>query len=262
VLVAACASDRPPPEAPRVASVPCTPDRIGRVTVTGAREADVPQLAVLAGTADDDARTERTTATATAYLRAHGFTRAQVAVARRAGCYTDLAVSVALGPKYHITRIAFETDAGDDFPNATRLAILEDALGTVNTPGGTYIEDRFVRALAALQQRYRDAGWLDAAVGSPVATLGAAGAITVTVPIDAGPRFRIAVMRARGAGPEARDRLLATLGVAPGDYFDGPRLRLALDRARNELGRPVVLRAAVSDDDTAVDLEAVMETKP
>src|SRR5688572_12855192 len=141
------------------------PMRVGTVTVTGAAPKDVPALAVLAGTVDDRARTERVAAAATESLRFRGYPRAAIAVSRSTTCFTDLAVAVTLGPKFQIRTIDFQTD--DDFPPDERLAVIEDALGTVNTIGGSYIDYRLVRALAVLERRYQDAGWLDAKIAAP-----------------------------------------------------------------------------------------------
>ncbi|HEX7841947.1 MAG TPA: hypothetical protein VF469_30965, partial [Kofleriaceae bacterium] len=180
-LLAACGAAPPghPPPA-----TPCSLHRVGDVLVTGAPASLVPQLAVLEGTLDDPERTERIARVATDGLRAQGYADAAIAVARRPGCRVDLHVAVALGRRYRIARIAFDTD--DAFPAAERLAVIEDALGTVNTVGGVYIEYRMKRALAELERRYHDAGWLDARLGDPRATYDPAGTVAVRIPVIAG----------------------------------------------------------------------------
>jgi outer membrane protein assembly factor BamA len=162
VLLAACGSPhvlRPP------VAATCTTERIGSVTIAGAKRADVPALAVLEGTLDDVDRTARIAQAATEALHWRGYAQAKIAITRSAQCFTDLHVAVTLGPRYRIASIAFDTT--DDFPHAQRLAALEDTLGTVNTIGGVLIEYRLQRALDVLAKRYRDAGWLDAEVGAP-----------------------------------------------------------------------------------------------
>ena len=182
-------------------AVPCSSHRVGQVTVTGAARSAVPQLVVLEGTLDDPERTERIAGVAADGLRAQGYADAAIAVARRAGCGVDLDVRVTLGPRYQIAWIAFDTD--DEFPGPERLAVLEDALGTVNTVGGVYIEYRMRRALVELERRYRDAGWLEARLGAPRTTYDRSGTVAVDIPIVAGRRFRIGSVRAVGAGPLA-----------------------------------------------------------
>jgi outer membrane protein assembly factor BamA len=98
---------------------------------------------------------QRIAAAATDSLHARGYARASLHVSR-AGC--GLAVEVALGTRYKISHIEFITD--DAFPATTRLATLEDSLGTVNTVGGLYVADRMDASLERLQHRYRDAGWI------------------------------------------------------------------------------------------------------
>jgi outer membrane protein assembly factor BamA len=259
LAVLALASCRTAPSGYAPVAAPCASHRIGAVTVHGAPRHAVPQLAVLEGTIDDPGRIARTASTAIGSLRARGFARASLAVTRRTGCHIDLDVAVTLGPHYRIADIAFETD--DAFPLAERLAVIEDALGTVNTIGGVYIEYRMKRALAELERRYRDAGWLEAELGEPRASYDPLGRVSVAVRIDAGPRFRIASVRAIGAGARARDAVLQMLGLRAGDYYDGPRIRTAIARARHRLARWVELRTRVAGDRPEIDLEAILEAR-
>jgi outer membrane protein assembly factor BamA len=261
VVIAAAACGPAPPVQPPPQQ-PCTPQRIGLVTVTGASPQEVPQLAVLEGTLDDPVRTARIAGVARDALRAQGYAGAAIEIARRAGCGVELAVSVALGPRYRIREIAFLTE--DGFPAAERFAAVEDALGTVNTVGGVYIAYRMTRALAELERRYRDAGWLEARVGAPRASYEPAatdssGTIAIEIPVAAGQRFRIASVRARGAGAGARGTVLQSLGLRAGDYYDGPRIRAAIERARHRLARWIELRTRIADDRAEIDLEAIVE---
>src|SRR5690606_31278930 len=161
------------------------PSRIGEVKVTGATPGDLPALAVLQGTHDDPARTARVAAAAVLALRWRGYARASIDVARQVGCFVELRIAVALGPRFRIARIEFQTD--DAFPARERLAVIEDPLGTVNTVGGVHIDYRLRRALGGLERRYRDAGWLDAEIGAPRAAYDGAGAVRISIPVDAGP---------------------------------------------------------------------------
>ena len=234
---------------------PCTRDRIGAVRVIGAARTVVPALAVLEGTLDDPDRTARIAQVATEALQWRGYARAQIHVTRRPGCFVDLDVAVTLGPRYTIGRIAFATD--DDFPAARRLAALEDALGTVNTVGGVLIEYRLARALHVLARRYRDAGWLDVEIGAPV-TAYTNDAVEVTIPITAGPRYRVGAIRALGGDARARARLLDELGIAPGAWYDGPAIRRALEGVRRTLDRTIKLRASALEDRALIELEAIV----
>lgn len=239
---------------PKVAA-PCAADRIGEVRVSGATLGDVPALAVLQGTHDDPARTERVAAAAALALGWRGYAKAKVEVEREVGCFVDLRVAVTLGPRFRIARIDFDTD--DDFPAAERLAVIEDALGTVNTIGGVHIDYRLRRALEGLERRYQDAGWLDAKIGPPRPEYGDAGDVRLAIPVEAGHRYRIGTIRARGANAIARRAVIEALGVDPGAYYDGPALRRGIERARRELSRGVELRTSVTDDDE-IEIEAIV----
>lgn len=250
------------PIAPALAdgpATPCSSHRVGQVAITGAPASAVPQLAVLEGTLDDPGRTARVVRVATEGLRAQGYAEAAIAVVRRPRCRIDLDVVVALGPRYRIAQIAFDTD--DEFPADERLAVLEDALGTVNAIGGVYIAYRMQRALAELERRYRDAGWLSAQLGAPRPTYDPAGTVVIRIRVTAGQRFRIGSVRAVGVGPLAREAVLQSLGLRAGDYYDGPRIRGAIERARRRLARWVELRTNVADGRPEIDLEAVVEIR-
>jgi outer membrane protein assembly factor BamA len=257
LTLVACRAAAPSGYAPVAA--PCAFNRIGEVAVTGAARDAVPQLAVLEGTIDDRERTDRVTAQALRGLRARGYARAALAVTRRVGCRVDLDVAVTLGPRYRIAAIAFETD--DEFPGADRLTVIEDALGTVNTIGGIYIEYRMTRGLAELERRYHDAGWLEARLGAPRTTYDARGTIAVAIPVTAGRRFRIGSVKAVGANPIARAAVLQTLGLHAGDYYDGPSVRTAIERAHRKLARRVELRTNIADDRPEIDVEAIVEAR-
>jgi outer membrane protein assembly factor BamA len=259
ILLAAChVVPADPAHAGRAAlAAPCSSHRLGEVAVTGAPREAVPQLTVLEGTLDDPDRIERVAGVATEGLRARGYADAAISVVRRARCRIDLHIAVALGRRYRIDQITFDTD--DAFPRAERLAVIEDALGTVNTIGGVYIEYRMRRALVELERRYRDAGWLHARMGVPRATYGAAGTVSVSIPVIAGRRFRIGSVRAVGPGARVRDAVLQSLGLRSGDYYDGPRIRAAIERARRKLARRVALHTNVAGDRPEIDLEAIVE---
>lgn len=256
LLLVAVACGSPQVRRPDPVPAPCTPERIGTVTVTGAARAAVPALAVLEGTLDDPARTARVVQAATEALQWRGYARARIEVTRSARCFTDLHVAVTLGLRYRIAAIAFATD--DDFPASERLAALEDTLGTVNTIGGVLIEYRLQRALAVLAKRYRDAGWLDVAIGAPATIYAPRGEVRVTIPIAAGPRYRVGAIRALGGSAAVRRELLAQLGIAPGTWYDGPAIRRALERARRVIDRRVALRASALEDRPEVELEAIV----
>jgi hypothetical protein len=83
VLAAGLLGCRPAVTGLPPASGLCAPDRIGRVAIAGGTVEDVPQLAVLEGTLDDAARTERVRLAAIDVLHTRGYPRAYVAVARR-----------------------------------------------------------------------------------------------------------------------------------------------------------------------------------
>ncbi len=245
-------ADHPP------VAAPCSPMRIGAVSIVGAPRRSVPALEVLAGTIDDPLRQTRVVGQAIEQLRARGYSRASIDVAREAGCFVDLHVHVTLGARYQIDAIEFETSPGDEFPARARLSAIEDALGTVNTIGGVYIAYRLRRALHELEDRYRDAGWLEASIGDPVVHYTDDDRIELAIPVTAGPRFRIAAIRARGAGARARAAVLEELAIEPGAYYDGVAIRTGIERARHRLDRRVELRTRLSQDRALIELEAVL----
>ena len=235
--------------------IACATDRIGKVTVVGATAEDVPQLAVLEGTLDDAARTARIAAVSTEVLRARGYARARLAVERHEGCGVELVVGVDRGPRYTIDKITFDTD--DDYPADERLAEIEDVLGTVNAIGGAYVADRLRRALAQLERCYQDAGWLDAAVGKPIVTRDdVRHTISLTIPVEAGKRFKVGSVIARGGRRSTRAAVIDALGLRGGQWFDGRVVREAIDRARREVREHVELRVQVTND--RVDVEAIV----
>ena len=154
------------PRPPVAASCRRRPDRRGDHH-RGA-PAEVAPLAVLEGTLDDPERTARTAQVATDLLHTHGYPRATIAVTRNAGCGVELAVAVDARAALHDRPIDVGADAA--LPPGEPRAALEDGLGMVNAVGGAYVEDRLARALGALVDRYRDAGWLDASADAPAAT--------------------------------------------------------------------------------------------
>jgi len=244
----------PAPRAPIATT--CAANRIGQVIVEGAPRSALAPLTVLEGTLDDRPRIARIARIAAEGLHARGFLRAEIAISREASCGTDLVAEVTLGPRFRITRIEFETE--DRFPPATRLALIEDALGTVNTVGGIYAEDRLERALRELRRRYADAGWLDARISPPRATYDDAGSVTVTIPIRSGPRFTIGSVRAIGGGKANRE-VLAALGLREGAYYDKTLVRAGIARARRRLDRWIQVRVEVAADRTEIDVEAIVE---
>jgi outer membrane protein assembly factor BamA len=233
----------------------CSLARIGTIVVNGASVAEVAPIAVLEGTFDDQERTRRVTEVATELLHVRGYPQATVAVARREACGVELEVAVQRGPRFRITQLGFATD--DAFPEEQRVAAIADALGTVNAVGGSYVADRMERALANLERRYHESGWIDAVIRRPIVSYDQdQGAVTVVVPIQAGSRYRIGAVRAHGAAAAVRAQVVAAMGLRGGEYYDASRVRTGLDRARRGLDRRIELRIEVAADRQTVDVEA------
>lgn len=245
VLLAACHGA----VAPRAPVEPaCQDDRIGKVAITGATAEDVAPLAVLEGALDDEARTARTVAVATDFLRARGYPKAAITVARQRGCGVELAVTVDRGPHYTIAAIDVTAD-GALPPGGDARAALEDSLGNVNAVGGAYVADRMTRAVDALVERYQDAGWLDADADPPRATWDHAGhTVRIAIALHPGRRYRIGKL-------VARPQVIEALGLRGGDWFDAGTLRTALDRARRQLARRMRVTLSVAADRGAIDVE-------
>ena len=237
----------------------CAPGRIGKVTVEGAPRASLAPLTVLEGTLDEPARTGRIVQLATEGLRSAGHAEATLDVTRVDGCGTELLATVVLGPKYTIDRIAFETDPEDELAERTRLAVIEDGLGTVNTIGGTYIAYRLERALKELTRRYADAGWVGAKIAPPRAAYDGRGHVTITIPVRSGPRFTIGTIRAIGAGASARATVLDALGLREGAYYDRTTVRAGVERAQRVLDRRIQLRVQIATDRAEIDVDAIVE---
>ncbi len=253
VAIAACGqglSPRPP------IPVACSAERVGKVWIAGAARELVPALAVLEGTLDDPERIERVREVAVEGLRDRGHARASIAITRARGCGIDLLATVTPGPRYRIARITFDTD--DELAPSTRLAVLEDALGTVNTIGGVYVEDRLKRALPELRRRYEDAGWVEAAIGAPATRLAADGTASIVIPIEAGRRFKLGVVRAVGGG-EVNGEVVDALGLRAGAYYDKTLLRAGIERARRRLDRWIQVRVEIAHERGEIDVEAIVE---
>jgi outer membrane protein assembly factor BamA len=255
----ACAQPEVAPRTPITST--CEPHRIGRVDIQGADSAEAQHalapLAVLEGTLDNPLRAQRVAGLATEALRTIGYPRAQIALDRGAGCGVELTARVTLGPRFRIAKIQFVTD--DKFPQKRRLALIEDALGTVNTVGGVYVSDRLDAALADLQKRYRDAGWARAEIATFEADYDdAKGEVSLTIPIKSGQRFKIGAIRAinaRGAAGELFD----ALGIEEGQPYDKASLTAGLARARRRIDQHIRMRAVISDDRGTIDIEAIVE---
>ncbi|HEY0193950.1 MAG TPA: hypothetical protein VGC42_22690 [Kofleriaceae bacterium] len=269
-VLAACGSAPEPVASYAPVTAPCVFNRISTVEVRGAPRDSVPQVTVLEGTIDEPDRTERAARLALRNLKAQGYAGARLTLDRRDRCGVGLDVTVALGPRYTISAIAFETPFGGagepagappELVLAARRAVLEDSLGTVNTVGGVYIEYRLRRALIEIERRYRDAGWLDATVGTPRPRYLADGTVALAIPLDPGPRFRIGSVVAVGASAPARAAALHSLGLRSGDYYDGPSIRLAIDRARKQLDREVELRTNLAGDTPRIDIQAIVGSR-
>ncbi len=233
----------------------CSTSRIGKVSIDGASVADVAPIAVLEGTLDDPDRTRRVTEVATELLHVRGYPQAKIAVVRREACGVELQVAVQRGPRFRITQLGFQTD--DAFPEEQRVAAIADALGTVNAVGGSYVADRMERALANLERRYRDAGWIDAVIARPIVSYDEdTASVTVVVPIAAGLRYRIGAVRAHGAPAATRAQVVAAMGLRGGDFYDASQVRTGIDRARKRLDRRIELRIEVAADRQTIDVEA------
>ncbi|HEY1816200.1 MAG TPA: hypothetical protein VGG74_27825 [Kofleriaceae bacterium] len=250
-----CASEAPlaPVAYPPLAQ-DCSATRIGRVTVEGATPADVAPLAVLEGTLDDPERADRIAGVATELLQARGYPYAKLEVSRHVGCGTELHVTVHTGPRFKIARLVFRTN--DDFPSTERVLAVQDGLGTVNAVGGAYLEDRMKRALTALEHRYHEAGWIDATIGAPKATYDEiSNEVSVSIPITAGPRYRIGRIITRGGSAADRRTVIEALGLRGGEWYNGPRVRIGINRARHETEHRVELHYEIADHGI-VDLDA------
>lgn len=251
-----------PEVAPRTPiSSTCEPNRIGKVDIQGADSADVRHalapIAVLEGTLDNPLRADRVASLATEALRTIGYPRAQIALDRSAGCGVELTAKVTLGPRFRIAKIQFVTD--DKFPAKRRLALIESALGTVNTIGGVYVADKLDSALAELQKRYRDAGWARAEIATFEADYDdVKGEVSLTIPIKSGQKFtigRIRAINARGAAGEIFD----ALGIEEGQPYEKASLRAGLERARKRIDHHIRMRAVIDDDTGTIDIEAIVE---
>lgn len=239
----------------------CEPHRIGKVDIQGAEDADarhaLAPLAVLEGTLDNPLRAERVASLATEALRTIGYPRAQIALDRGAGCGVELRARVTLGPKFRIAKIQFVTD--DKFPAKRRLALIEDALGTVNTVGGVYVADRLDAALAELQKRYRDAGWARAEIATFEADYDdTRGEVSLKIPIKSGQKFKIGRIRAINARGVAGE-LFDALGIEEGQPYDKASLTAGLSRARRRIDHHIRMRAVISDETGTIDIEAIVE---
>jgi outer membrane protein assembly factor BamA len=233
----------------------CAAGRVGKVTIDGGTKADVPELAVLEGTLDDPERTERIITTSKDLLNARGYSRATIAIERQQGCGVELAVHVDRGPRFRLARVRFLVH--DEFPAKARFSAIEDALGTVNAAGGTFVADRLDRALEGLKHQYMDAGWLDVAIDPPRTTYDDdGGKITLTIPIHAGKRYKLGHVVARGGERSTRVAVLDALGLHGGDWYDGRVLRSAVRRTRRALGERIEVR--LDFEDGTIDLEAVL----
>ena len=121
----------------------------------------------------------------------------------------------------------------------------------VNAVGGAYVEDRLARALGALVDRYRDAGWLDASARCAAANWD-----------DAGHTVRVAVqLHRRPALPDrhrvgtARPAVIAALGLRGGEWFDADTRQERARPGTPAAGRRLAVHVSVAAARAAIDLE-------
>jgi outer membrane protein assembly factor BamA len=249
-MLAACGT-RTPSQIP-VAS--CDATRIASVHTSGADRDLLGPLSVLAGTLDDPPRTDRVVALTQAMLRGKGYMNAKVALVRHPGCGVELDVTATLGPRFRIAKLEFDTD--DEFPEASRRAIVATNLGKYNAIGGMYHAEDLSWRLPDLRNAYIEHGWIEVKIGEPSVTYDQARAeITVRVPITAGKRFKIGELKPQpehAADPVAV-AAVAALGIHSGEWYDADVLRTAVDRARRKIGRSIELYSRMTFDRGIVD---------
>lgn len=217
-----------------------TPRRIiGEVLVRGAPPRDRGhhrrRLARLAGTLFDRGRVHDEARAIEDAWRADGHLDARVATSvfgdRRA---PSVCFALAPGPRYTIRRLAFR---GNRRVSDEALAAAMSGDGA-NKVGGVLARDLLDRNLLELSALYYDRGHVDVRIGEPIIDVDRRrGAISVTIPIDEGPVFRLGRVRITGALADQARRYLAAASLEPGAVFSRSEIHAAIERVRGLAGR-------------------------
>ncbi len=105
-----------------------------------------------------------------------------------------------------------------------------------------YREDRFPEDADRIVQAYRDRGFIDARVGTPVTSgtsasaAGGSGVMDVTVPVTEGLRYTVDRVTFEGNAAFSGDDLAALFPVLTGRFYDEGAVRKGLQRARERYG--------------------------
>ncbi len=142
-----------------------------------------------------------------------------------------IVVEVDQGETYLLREVRF---AGNErIPTARLDALISTGPRKKLVPGSGRLVDEVLRAdLDNLRSFYALEGFSGSPVGS--ARIEEQGTdLTVTIPIEEGPRRRVVDVEIEGAEALSPEELLADLVVAPGGPFHPQRLQASLDRIRS-----------------------------
>jgi outer membrane protein insertion porin family len=142
----------------------------------------------------------------------------------------QLTFHITEGPKYKIQEIAFEGNSafsdrklrGQMKENKQR-GMLSFILGS-----GTYQEAKFAEDAEAVENFYKNEGYVQARVGTPridvVEDSEKTRWIRVNIPVDEGQRYRIGKIEVTGSTAIKPDALVAMTKLKPGDYYDREKI--------------------------------------
>lgn len=234
-----------------------------RVVFLGVEEFEREDLLLAAGLtgaqAVDPARIPAILGDVEAYYRREGFHFAS-ARAETVADRNEVRIVVTEGPLVRVGEVEFE--GNEALPSRTLFGVGASLSGEIEAgdgwfifPGSKYVEGMVQRDIVALEQLYRDYGYLDARVELAREEFYRDGKrVALTFGVDEGPLYTVRSVRVVAAEgqleyPEAE--LMAEVGLKPGQAFEKARVaadEAALRKYYGRLGHPAAARGYAGQD--------------
>lgn len=155
-----------------------------------------------------------------------------------------LTFTVKEGPRLAIRDIEFVGNRA--IPDAVLERVMKGTrartLKTLITGGGRFSEAKFAEDAQAIEDHYRDAGYVTARVGNPELRVledsadGATRWVQLRVPVTEGPRYRLGRLTFEGPQVVKAEALRDLVDLDEGDWYSQKAFREALEKAREIYG--------------------------
>lgn len=220
--------------------------------VVGQAVPELQRFAMLSGTPYEPARIARMAAAAELAYQRGGHLDARIAVTRAQDRGLELCVVAIPGPRVVIDALKFP--GRKTVPEAALLAVIRGG-AAFNHPGGVYDPGALeVDRVTVLLEELYERGLIEARI-QPARAVRSGDRVTVSLPIEEGPVFRIGKV----SGP---DQLPTT--IAPGDVFRRSQIIAAQGALQDVVGDrgTVLVRTQLDPNHALVDVELYVEEHP